>query len=200
MTKRANKKQITTLVIAVLALIAVGAAAYVRDTRPTKSSNSATVNPKTDTAASSKDVNNNHPGQGSAAGGNNSSSTATPSPAPTTDPKYSSSTLAAPIGKPLVSNHTVSRSGTDPSNSPQEDSSCNTVPGATCYIQFTSSNGSVVKKTAAVTADENGVADIAWSAIQDPTNLAADTWTVIAVASSNGQTATSGSEKLVVNP
>ncbi len=195
MAKKYNRKQITTLVVAVLALVAVGAAAYVRDTRPAKSTNNATVNPKTDTTASSQDKGSNHPGQGSASGSTpSSSSTSSSTSTPATDPSHNSSTLAAPTGQ-FVSNHDISLSGAG-GKSPAESSECKTVAGASCEIKLKNSDGTIIS-LGIKQADPNGEVIFDWNASSDPTKLSEGTWTVTATATYNSQTASATDPRTV---
>jgi hypothetical protein len=92
--------------------------------------------------------------------------------------------LKAPTGT-FVSNHKPSLSGSlSPSS---EQSVCNTMPGASCYIQFT--QGSVVKKLAAQVADGNG--NVFWSWDVNEANLTEGKWQIVAVATLDGRTMSS---------
>jgi hypothetical protein len=102
--------------------------------------------------------------------------------------------LEAPSGT-FVSNHHPNLSGS-PAPS-QEQSVCNTTPGATCYIKFT--NGSIVKTLAVETIDANGAAYWSWDV--NKAGFTAGDWQITAVASLNGQTKTaSDSLTLQVQP
>jgi len=68
-----------------------------------------------------------------------------------------------------------------------EASTCNTSPGAVCYIEF--KKGSVTKKLTAETADGKGATIWYWDV--KSAGLDAGSWTVSAVATLNGQTKTS---------
>jgi hypothetical protein len=183
--------------IGALALLAVGAAAYVHSTRPTKST-AKTVTP-TETPASSVDQGANHPGQGSAGG---SSTATTPSSStstsPTTDPKYNSTTLTPPVQTFNKSHTPVSLSQTDSTQSdfPSLDSTCKTVEGATCEIH--AALGSTTKVVAGPTtvADAVNGLDFQWNAKTG--GLSVGTWTITAVAKKDGQTTTSTATTLEV--
>lgn len=103
--------------------------------------------------------------------------------------------IDAPSGT-FVSNHYPSLSGA-PSPS-QEESTCNTIPGSGCYIQFTKSDGTI-KKLEAKTAGDNGV--IVWTWDINTAGFTEGEWTITAVSSLNGTTkSTTDSIKLVVKP
>lgn len=106
-------------------------------------------------------------------------STAQPSPPKNTPP--SSAVLKAPFGT-FVSNHHPSLSGTTSPST--EESTCNTTPGATCYIEFTKE--STVKQLPAATADSSGAVSWNWDVKQ--AGLTVGTWQIKAIASLNGQT------------
>lgn len=92
-----------------------------------------------------------------------------------------SAVLAMPFGT-FISNHRPGQNGSPTS----EQSTCNTTPGATCDIQFTS--GGVTKSLGAQITDSNGTAYWSWD-INGGT-LAPGTWQITAVAKLNGQTKT----------
>lgn len=100
----------------------------------------------------------------------------------------SAAELVQPYGS-LVSNHMPGQngSGTD------EQSACNTTPGATCYIKLT--KGSTTTKLPAQKVGSDGSTLWSWNA----NILSSGDWTVSAVASLNGQTkSTTDSIKLEV--
>lgn len=100
-----------------------------------------------------------------------------------TIPTNAQSVLGVPTGT-FVSNHQPSLSGSP--SSKQEQSTCNTSPGATCDIEF-SKNG-ITKALGAKTADSSGAVYWTWN-IQD-SGLTAGPWKITAKASLNGQTKT----------
>jgi hypothetical protein len=85
-----------------------------------------------------------------------------------------------PFGS-FVSNHRPNLSGS-PAPS-QEQSVCNTTPGATCYIQFTQ-NG-VVKKLAPQVANADGVTSWTWDV--KTAGFTEGNWEITAIATLNGQ-------------
>lgn len=100
--------------------------------------------------------------------------------------KYSAST-AGPLVEPtgtFVSNHRVSLSASP--DQKKEQSTCNTTPGASCYIRIVKS--SVTRTLAAQTADSTGA--VIWSWDIDNSGLTEGSWEVTAVATLNGQTKT----------
>jgi len=103
----------------------------------------------------------------------------------------SSTTLAsAPTGT-FVSNHRPSLSGKSAPSG--EQSACNTVPGATCYIRFT--RGAVVKTLPTQTADSNG--NVIWDWDVKQAGFDTGSWQITAIASLNGQ-AKSSSDSLAL--
>ncbi len=99
-----------------------------------------------------------------------------------------SATLAKPIG-PNNSSGTASRSS-------DLDSTCQSVTGASCYIQATMDGHVViVSDTKTITADSQGV-DLPWSV----SKLTVGDWSIRAVATKNGQKALSSEQILKVTP
>jgi hypothetical protein len=101
----------------------------------------------------------------------------------TTSPKGTTSSgstrLIAPSGN-FVSNHHPGENGS-PTN---EESVCNTTPGAQCSISFT--KGSVTKSLPVKTADSGGATFWEWS--PDSIGLSPGTWHVSATASLGAKT------------
>lgn len=91
------------------------------------------------------------------------------------------SSLIIPFGS-FVSNHNPTLSG----SLSNEESVCNTTPGATCYIEFT--QNSVVKKLPAETADSNGTVYWYWNVGQ--AGFTSGNWQITAVATLSGQSET----------
>ncbi len=89
--------------------------------------------------------------------------------------------LVQPFGT-FVSNH---RPGQDGSNN-DEQSACNTTPGAKCYIQFTNLSSNVTTKLPAQTVGSDG--STIWSWNVSNAGLTSGSWRITAVASLNGQT------------
>ena len=104
------------------------------------------------------------------------------------------STLSeAPTGT-FVSNHNPRLSVP---SSLQEQSACNTLAGAVCYIQFTK-NGAV-KSLDSKVADKNGA--VIWNWDVKTAGLDQGEWTITATATLNGQSKTSTDGlKLIVQP
>jgi hypothetical protein len=203
MARRFSKKQISLTVVATLAVLAVGAAAYVRTTRSSdKTASATTVTPnKSETQASLLDKGDNSPGKGAVdtsttPGSGNASSTGTTTAQ--SDPKYNSSTLAAPTQTFNKSHTPVSLSQTD-SNQPDYpslDSTCMTVATATCEIHATlSGTAKTVAGPTTVTDASTGV-DLPWNA--KTVGLTPGTWTITAVAKLGTQTAASSTTTLEV--
>jgi hypothetical protein len=109
-------------------------------------------------------------------------------------PAPASGSLLVPNGT-FVSNHRPSLSGSDAQQA--EQSTCNTTPGASCYIQFT--KDSVVKTLQAQVIDNSGATYWSWN-IKD-SGFSEGTWKVTAIATLNGQTTTANDGiDLVVAP
>lgn len=110
-----------------------------------------------------------------------------PSSSPST-----SQPLKAPSGT-FVSNHRPSLSG----SSSQEQSVCNTTPGANCYIQFT--KGNLVKTLPVQTVGSSG--SVYWNWDVQSAGFSPGPWQITAIASANGQTLTTqDSQPLEVQP
>lgn len=91
--------------------------------------------------------------------------------------------LIAPTGS-FVSNHHPNLSGSPAPN--QEQSVCNTTPGATCDIEFT--NNGITKSLGAKTADSSGATYWTWTL--QSIGLAHGSWKITAKATLNNQTKT----------
>ena len=102
----------------------------------------------------------------------------------------SSGQLPAPTGQ-LLNLHTISLSA-----DPAMESACQTTTNASCEIQLT--QGSITKTVGPKSTDSSGIALIDWKA--QALGLTTGQWTVRAVATQNGQTGTSASDYLMVNP
>jgi len=94
-----------------------------------------------------------------------------------------SNNLVAPSGS-FVSNHKPSLSGSSAPS--QEVSTCNTTPGAQCYIEF--QQGDIVKKLDAQTVDGNGSTNWKWDVAKAGFNEGS--WQIKAVATYNGESKT----------
>jgi hypothetical protein len=92
--------------------------------------------------------------------------------------------LAAPFGT-FVSNHKPSLSGSESPS--QEESVCNTTPGATCTITFT--NGNIKKSLAPRTADSRGAAYWTWDV--NEAGFSVGSWEIIATATLKGDSKSS---------
>jgi cytoskeletal protein RodZ len=99
----------------------------------------------------------------------------------TTNPSSSTATITTPSGN-FVSDHHPNLSGSPAPNS--MTSVCDTTPGASCQITFTS-NG-VVKSLAAQVADSGG--STYWSWTLQNVGLTAGSWQVKAIATLGSQT------------
>ncbi len=86
---------------------------------------------------------------------------------------------AQPYGN-FVSNHRPGENGSDTN----EQSTCDTTPGATCYIQFTNTADGTVTKLPVQTVGSDGSTFWSW----DSTILTSGEWKITAVAELHGQT------------
>ncbi len=110
----------------------------------------------------------------------------TQSPVPGTDKQQNPVTSRQPLTAPngtFVSNHHPSLSG---QNSNLEQSTCNTLPGASCDIEF--SKDGVTKSLGLKQADSSGAVYWTWK-LQD-VGLTQGTWQTTARATLNGETKT----------
>jgi hypothetical protein len=121
----------------------------------------------------------------SPARGSDSSSNTNSNPAASTSPKQSAaapsptSDLTLDEAQTFVSNHTPGQNG----SSTTEQSTCNTTPGATCYIEF--SKEGVVKRLDSQVADSSG--QVIWNWDVNKAGLTSGSWSIKAVAELNGQ-------------
>ncbi len=98
-----------------------------------------------------------------------------------TGPSNSNQILGAPFGS-FVSNHSPSLSISSQS---YELSSCETTPGASCYIEFINSSGTKITLSTKTT-DSQGVASWSWNV--NSKGFTAGSWRITAIATLNGQT------------
>lgn len=129
----------------------------------------------------------NAPGSSSTPGSTGSSK---PAPSPVSD----STKLITPYGT-FVGNHhpTISSGGNNPG--PDEESVCNTTPGATCTINFT--KGTTVKELSPQQTDSGGSAYWKWDI--NSAGLTEGHWIVTVTASLNGKSL-SATDALDVQP
>ncbi|HUC19875.1 MAG TPA: hypothetical protein VMR98_00050 [Candidatus Polarisedimenticolaceae bacterium] len=175
MKKTAKKNKTVIIGLLIIALLALGGAAYVKFGQKPEAVSSTTPPP----AGPSHDTPPPEPSPG------------TPPPAP--NPSHPpASTLAKPIG-PGNNTSNVSLSGAT-----GMESVCRSVPGASCYIQA-SKDGQVLKvseaKVIGSTSGSDGVI-LNWDAKQ----LSAGQWQIQAIAAKDGQTAASDAQALMVRP
>jgi hypothetical protein len=138
-----------------------------------------------------------HGGNTAVNSGPSHDTTPTPEPTISNNPSHSvTATLAAPNGQLLSQNSLSLSSCTSDSTNPcEEDSTCNSVAGANCFIEASKGSQTVtVSSTATIPSDTSGV-ELLWNAGQ----LSAGTWIIQAVASDNGSRAISGPWQLVLN-
>jgi hypothetical protein len=162
-----SRKYIAVAAAALLIAAAMGLYAWHRSNinQPTIPS----TNPLSDNPSSATSQSNGADQSSPSSGASSSPSASQSGPPPLT-----------PSGN-FVSNHHPG--GSAPTS---EASTCNTSPGAICYIKFT--NGSAVRQLSSETANARGAAIWYWD-IRDA-GLSAGSWTVTAVATLNGQTRT----------
>ncbi len=117
-----------------------------------------------------------------------SSSSSSPSSAKSTGSNTTSLPLTAPWGD-FVSNHSPGKNGSPTS----EVSTCNTTPGATCYIQFTKAGASRSLETK--TTDSNG--SVSWNWDIKDADLSSGKWQITAVATLNGENKSTSDQLLL---
>ena len=108
----------------------------------------------------------------------NSATSSPPANSTAQTPTTSQATLIAPWGN-FVSNHHPGEDGSPTS----ETSTCNTTPGATCYIRFT--NGSQIRKLGAKIAGGNGA--VIWNWDVKSAGFSSGSWQITAIATLNGK-------------
>ncbi len=206
MKKFTIKKNLPLIITGVAALGLVGAAAYVHFSRPANQPAADTV-PSVHPGAGAAGTTNSTVNTGAGTAGPTSTSpTPTPPPAPSTtsDPKYNSPSLAAPVQTFNKSHTPISLKQTDTNQPdyPSLVSTCQSVPGATCEILVVMGNSAITVAGPTVITDANGAANFSptsWNA--NDKGLSVGTWTIKAVAKKDGQTSTSTSNyTLTVNP
>lgn len=158
--KFTRRKYLAIIFVAAIA-VAIGVILVIRD----GSKQTATTIPSTTTTTPVSPGSDNSADQSNKSASNLTSS----GPGPT-----------KPFGN-FVSNHS-------PGNGlpTQEKSTCNTTPGASCYIQF--SMGDLTKKLSTQTTDSSGATYWSWD-IKDA-GLSEGSWQISAIATLNGQSAT----------
>lgn len=127
-----------------------------------------------------------------AGSGSSSGSISSTSPSSSTSQQKTAPQGPAPITPygNFVSNHNPTLSG----SLSNEESVCNTTPGAICYITFTQ-NG-VIKKLPAETADSNG--SVFWTWNVGSAGFTTGNWQITAYATLNEQTV-SAQDKIELN-
>lgn len=181
---RFNQQKVIILA-GVAAMVLIGVAGYLKLTQPKPLAGSIPP-PPAQTGQSPGSASNAGPAHDTPA------PTATPT---TTSPSSPGTKLAAPTGQ-LLSNHSVSLSSTTPESKPDEDSTCQTVLGATCDIRLTGPSGQVITLGAKSVNDQGGV-EFVWNAKDK--GLTPGRWKVEAVATKDGQGATSSPDYLQVS-
>ena len=198
MTKRNTKSRIIWVVAIIIAAALVVAVLeltntvhWFRDQRATSGTIPAihqTTKPSTGSKQTVNPSGSGNSNQNTSSGSIGSTSpTNTGSSAPKT--ANQGSAPMTPYGS-FVSNHNPTLSGT----LSNEESVCNTTPGATCYIAFTQ-NG-VTKKLPVETADSNG--SVFWSWNVGQAGFTTGSWQITAYATLNGQTVSS-QDKILLN-
>lgn len=188
LTKKIYKNKKTLVLLAIVALAAVGGAVYTKVLQHSGGTDTTTQTHSTATKQYAP-----------TAGGNSSSSSAgkgSASSANGTTGSTSAGSLPAPTGQ-LLSKQTVSLGSSDPQTSPDLESVCQTVPQASCDIDLTGPNNQV-KDVGAKNTGSSGTVIFDWNA--KAIGLTPGKWTVQAVAVQNNVTGTSHNEYLEVQP
>lgn len=166
--KITKNKRLLILMLLIVAAAVVGIVFAIHGSKKTPSTiPSTTPSPNTSgTNSSPSSATGNTKSQGSTSTSNQTSTNAGPGP-------------LAPWGT-FISNHHPGQNG-----SPTiEQSTCNTTPGAVCYIKFTS--GDIAKALSTETANSDGTVIWDWDVSQ--AGLTSGNWQVTAVATLNNQT------------
>lgn len=151
-----------------LAVLIIAAGLFTWLRTPTKTATIPTISPSTQTKTNSSSTSK-------AQTGSSETPKSTPPAAASTAP------LLSPYGS-FVSNHHIPL-GSSPVI---EQSTCNTNPGAACYIKF--SKDGVVRNLATQTTDASGVTSWTWDVQQ--AGLTQGSWQITAIASLGSQTKT----------
>jgi hypothetical protein len=177
MAKRLYKNKKILILLAAVAILAVGSALYVK-----ASQKKATPSPG---QTSTQDT-TTHAGP---ATDQSTKSPQTPTPTSVSTPDHPiTSSLAKPIG-PNDNTGSVSLSGAT-----MMESTCRSVAGASCYIQATKDTQVIiVSQTKTIGGDADGVV-LDWDANQ----LSVGTWSISAVAAKDGSKAVSDPQTLKV--
>ena len=192
------KKRIVKLLgVSVLILvIIVGALFYKAEQHHKEVINSKTIPSSSPNKSTAKPVTNNNTTDGNTSSTNSTPGTSSPNSSIVSTPPGPAVVLSSAPSGTFVSNHSPNLSG-NPRPS-QEQSTCNTQPGASCYIEFTSSSGQV-KTLPSETADSNGT--VIWNWDVNQAGFTTGEWQIKAVASLGGVTKSTTSDlKLNVQP
>ncbi|HUD11357.1 MAG TPA: hypothetical protein VMS08_03025 [Candidatus Saccharimonadia bacterium] len=168
-----NKLWIPVVVALIVALVAIG---LWTTRKPAVKAVTVTPSPQQSTAV---DAGPSH----------NATPTPMASATPISNPSHPvSSTLAKPTE--TLNNDGGTTCGSEPCG---EDSTCNSVPGATCYIEAVKGSQTIEVTKPQVT-DSGGGVDMPWNADQ----LSGGTWSIEAVATYNGSQGISDPDQLTV--
>jgi hypothetical protein len=181
-----NKYIYITVGVIIVALVIVGAILKVHN------DNQAKISSKTIPVMSQKTSNNNSSPNGSTAKANNNSSKSTTTNQLNSYTNSTSNSTSTKSNMPLVSpsGTFVSNHYPDLSGKPYpatEESTCNTTPGASCYIKFIGPNGQV-KSLPLQNTGNNGSTLWEWNI--NSAGFTVGKWQITAVASLNGSTKT----------
>lgn len=186
LVKKIYKNKKTLLLLAIVAIAAVGGAAYVKLSQHTSGTDTTT---QTHGSATKQYAPTSGGGSPTAAAGQSGASS-------TANSAGSSGSLPAPSGQ-LLNKQVVSLSSNDPQSSPSLESICQTITQASCDIDLTGPNNQA-KAVGAKDTGGSGTVIFDWNA--KTIGLTPGKWTVQAVVVQNNQTGTSHSEYLEVQP
>jgi hypothetical protein len=191
MTARLVKPKVykNWLTVGIVVVIILACGSLWLKLKPTAKSSSVTVGHDQSTAVNAGPSHDTTPTPSPVASNIATAYTPPVTPTPISNPSHPVSTsLAAPTE--TLNNDGGTACG---SQSCAEDSTCNTVAGASCYIEATKGSQTIVVTKTEVT-DSSGGVDLPWSASQ----LSSGSWNIEAVATYNGSKATSDPEQLTV--
>lgn len=176
MAKKIYKNKKTLIVLALVALVAVGGAVYIKLSQRVTGTD-------TTTQTHSSATKHYAPTSGGSAGSSATGASSTGS-------------LPVPTGQ-LLNKQTVSLSSSSPQTDPSIESVCQTEAQASCDIRLTGTSGQV-KTVGAKNTGDSGTVIFDWNA--KTVGLTAGKWTVQAVAVKNNLTGASHNEYLEVQP
>lgn len=189
MAKHYRHRKLILIVLGIVGIIVAGAIGYLIYSHYNKTPKIITVN---NVKHQSQASNNSSRGKITPTSG--FSSTSKNGSTKNSSTGSSTTTISGPLG-PFVSNHNVNLSNQAELT---EESVCNTVAGASCYISFTNKDNGVAYDLPTQTANSSGA--VYWNWNIQTANLSSGTWQIEAITSLDGQTrTTTDSQNLTIS-